>query len=140
MSACAAKWSRRSATRSGELQQGSVIGISNSVVIPPLAAAPVSDSTLPRLRIGGAADVGVDVDRAGQDVEAVRLHRLPRFGFRARRQDRDDPAARHRHRAGAEAVGREHKPAPDGEVERHLSPSSVSASATPSRWVRCMEA
>ena len=49
VSAWAAKWSRRIATRSGELQQGSVIGISKSVVIPPLAAAPVSDSTLPRL-------------------------------------------------------------------------------------------
>jgi len=43
-----AKWSLRIATRSGVLQQGSVIGISNTVVMPPLAQAAVSTSTEPR--------------------------------------------------------------------------------------------
>jgi hypothetical protein len=92
------------------------------------------------VRVGGAPDVAMDVDRAGQDMESLRLHGGLRFWLRPRRQDRHDPSVRHRHRARAEAVGREHLPAPDGKIERHLSPSSVSASATPSRWARCMEA
>ena len=46
--ACSAKWTRRISTCSAVLQQGLEIGISNSVVIPPAAAARVSLSTVPR--------------------------------------------------------------------------------------------
>ena len=93
------------------------------------------------LGVGGGADVEVDVDDARQHVPTRRVERLGRRGRGAGQVDPRDTAVPDAQVGPDQAVGHQDVAPGDEEIETaHFSPSSVSACATPSRFVSFIEA
>ena len=109
------------------------MGISNSVVTPPARRRPGLRSDRAALRVGRRPHVEVDVDGAGQNVEATGVDGVPGLDRAPRRQQRRDPASgqgdveglapRGRHHGGAANQGIEHgAPLRTGAGGRRRSP------------------
>ena len=97
---------------------GKVFGMSNTVVTPPNAAAAVPLREIFLLRIAGIAEMDVNVDGAGQNMQPARIQRLPGRRHRLRRTDRMDQAVLDRDAGVIAGVRRDDRAAIDDEIDR----------------------